>query len=59
MDSSEDPSNACVDGDASTSGGPGYRLFDRRSSIHQIMGGGKGNGGLGFSSSVIFVALGF
>uniref|UniRef100_F6HC78 Reticulon-like protein n=1 Tax=Vitis vinifera TaxID=29760 RepID=F6HC78_VITVI len=41
MDSSEDPSNACVDGDASTSGGPGYRLFDRRSSIHQIMGGGK------------------
>lgn len=41
MDSSEDPSNACVDGDASTSGGPGYRLFDRRSSIHHIMGGGK------------------
>ncbi|RVX03072.1 Reticulon-like protein B16 [Vitis vinifera] len=53
MDSSEDPSNACVDGDASTSGGPGYRLFDRRSSIHQIMGGGKGNGGLGFSSSIL------
>ena len=27
--------------------------------IHRIMGGGKGNGRLWFSNSVIFVVLGF
>ena len=59
MDSSEDPSNACVNGDVSASSRPAYRLFNRRASIHQIMGGGKGNSGLWFSNFVIFVALGF
>lgn len=54
MDSSEDPSDACIDGDASTSGASGYRLFDRRATIHQIMGGGKGNGRLGSSGPVQF-----
>lgn len=41
-DSDEDLCDGGGEGSPSTSGGSSYRLFGRQSTVHQMMGGGRG-----------------
>ena len=57
MENSDDPCDVVVNGDEnnrhdsvpSTSTSSSYKLFGRQRSVHQMMGGGKGNSCFSFS----------